>query len=586
MTAEPTYKDLKERIRILEEESSKGKQAEEALRESEERFRRISQITHDIVYSCLTNQDGVFLIDWISGNTEEITGYTIDEIKARSCWHYLVIEEDAPLFEKNVIGLPPGQSATIEFRIRHKNGEIIRVTSNAECMADAKTPGCFRLYGGLVDITDRKRTEELLAENEKKYRLMADNIQDVFWMATPEITEMIYVSPAYEKIWGRSCESLYACPQSFIEAIHPEDKKHFASILSESRAQKSSSISIYRIIHPDGSIRWIEDRGFPVYDDQGIHYLNTGVAKDITARKEMEAAIRESEARYRLLAENAMDVIWTVDTNMRLTYVSPSVTRLLGFTVEEAMARTMQQAYTPAAFEKAVQILGEEIAIESSGQGNATRSRIVELELVHKNGSTVPVEGNFCFLREPTGEAIGILSIVRDITERKRMDEDLERHRKHLEDMVKERTAELEIKNTTLQELNVALRVLLKQREDDKKDLEERFVLNIKSLVLPYVEQLKKGQLDIGQKSYLNIIETHLNEITTPLLKNLHQFNLTPKEIKVAALVKQGKSTKEIAEVLGIANGSIDVHRKKIREKLGLRNRKTNLLSRLESIDQ
>ena len=135
---------------------------------------------------------------------------------------------------------------------------------------------------------------------------------------------------------------------------------------------------------------------------------------------------RESETRYRLLAENAMDVIWTVDIeDMRLTYVSPSVTRLLGFTVEEAMARTMQQAYVPEAFEKAMQMLAEEMTIESAGHGDPTRSRMLELDLVRKDGNTVPVEGNFCFLRDPTGKAIGILSIVRDITDRKLAEEQI-----------------------------------------------------------------------------------------------------------------------------------------------------------------
>ena len=137
------------------------------------------------------------------------------------------------------------------------------------------------------------------------------------------------------------------------------------------------------------------------------------------ARKRAEEALHDSEARYRLLADNATDVIWTVGMDAQLTYVSPSVTRLLGFTVEEAMARTMQQAYAPSSFEKAMQIFAEEMAIESAGNADPTRSRMLELELVRKDGNTVPVEGNFCFLRDPTGKAIGFLAIVRDITERK-----------------------------------------------------------------------------------------------------------------------------------------------------------------------
>lgn len=167
----------------------------------------------------------------------------------------------------------------------------------------------------------------------------------------------------------------------------------------------------------------------------------------------------------------------------------------------------------------------------------------------------------------------------------KQTEEKLKAHQKGLEEEVRKRTAELEVKNITLEELNTTLKVLIKQREDDKRELEERFVTNVRNLVLPFVQQMKKGHLDMGQQPCLEIIEAYLLNIATPFLKNIRQFNLTPKELKVAALVRNGRKTKEIAEALHVATGSVDIHRNNIRKKLGLNNRKANLQSLLETLE-
>ena len=136
-------------------------------------------------------------------------------------------------------------------------------------------------------------------------------------------------------------------------------------------------------------------------------------------QEQMKEALQESERRYRLLAENAKDAIWTVDMNMRPTYMSPSITYLLGYTVEEAMAKPMEAVYTPASFEIAMKVLAEELAIENIEQKDLSRSRTLELELNRKDGSIVPIEGKFTFLRDSDGRPVEILVIARDITDRK-----------------------------------------------------------------------------------------------------------------------------------------------------------------------
>jgi DNA-binding CsgD family transcriptional regulator/PAS domain-containing protein len=137
-----------------------------------------------------------------------------------------------------------------------------------------------------------------------------------------------------------------------------------------------------------------------------------------------------------------------------------------------------------------------------------------------------------------------------------------------------------------LEEANVALKVLLKQRDADKQELEKRFLTNIKGLVLPYVEKLKGAQLKPKDKTLVEIIETHLRDIITPLMQNLANINilLTPQEMQVATLVKDGKTSKEIADILIVSEATVNFHRKNLRNKFGITNKQTNLRAYLMSL--
>jgi len=150
--------------------------------------------------------------------------------------------------------------------------------------------------GFALDITKRKEAEAVLRESQERFRQLAENIKQVFWIADVDITETLYVSAAYEEIWGRTCASLYASPKSWFDRVHPED----LCLVTNNLAKRGSGAHSfeYRIVGPDGSIRWILDRGFPVFDETGEVYRFAGIAEDITERK------RAEEERARLEAEN------------------------------------------------------------------------------------------------------------------------------------------------------------------------------------------------------------------------------------------------------------------------------------------
>lgn len=150
------------------------------------------------------------------------------------------------------------------------------------------------------------------------------------------------------------------------------------------------------------------------------------LADEYAERKKMEEALQERERLYRLLAENATDVIWTMNMDLQFTYVSPFVFRLLGYTVEEALAKSVQDVLTPSSFEVAMKVFKEELATEESEDKDLSRSGVLELELKCKDGSTVWTEAKMTFLRDDSGLPVGILGVLRDITERKQAEEMLQ----------------------------------------------------------------------------------------------------------------------------------------------------------------
>ena len=156
------------------------------------------------------------------------------------------------------------------------------------------------------------------------------------------------------------------------------------------------------------------------------------------------------------------------------------------------------------------------------------------------------------------------------------------------EEALKKSQEELFEQKQSLEEANIALKVLLKQREEDKLELEKKVLTNVKDLVLPYVEKLKNSRLRLKDKTLVEIIDTHLNDVISPLLQRFANAKilLTPQEMQVASLVKDGKSSKEIAAVLNVSETTVNFHRKNLRVKFGLRNKRTNLRSYLLSISQ
>jgi DNA-binding NarL/FixJ family response regulator len=194
--------------------------------------------------------------------------------------------------------------------------------------------------------------------------------------------------------------------------------------------------------------------------------------------------------------------------------------------------------------------------------------------------------GPYAYVLKPLQER-QLLAAIEIALHKNIMQQKLKEAHDMLERRVEERTRELRIKSENLEEMNTALKVLLKKREEDKNELEEKVIYNVKELILPFLEKLKRSKLDHRQQTCVDIIASNLNDIVAPFAKTLstRYLNLTPSEIQIANLVKHGKTTKDIADLLNLSTRTIESHRDSIRQKLGIKNKRANLRTHLMSYD-
>ena len=265
------------------------KRAEEALRDSEERFRVLADGCPTLIW--MTDAEGEN--GFVNRRFREFFGMTPQDTNCRD-WERLLHPDDASAFvEAFWHGARAHTRFECEVRMRRADGAWRSIATYGEPRMSAG--GEYLGHVGLsLDITERKEIEEKLRASEEKFRELAENIQEVFWIANPSCTRVFYASPAYEQVWGRSCEELYSDPFAWMKAIEPEDRER-AKIAFLKHANGETMEAEYRIRMPDGTVKWIRDRGFPVRDRTGAVVRVAGVAIDITAQKEAEAALRQAK---------------------------------------------------------------------------------------------------------------------------------------------------------------------------------------------------------------------------------------------------------------------------------------------------
>ncbi|MGZ6276658.1 MAG: PAS domain S-box protein, partial [Syntrophales bacterium] len=347
------------------------------------------------------------------------------------------------------------------------------------------------------------------------------------------------------------------------------------------------------MIRKDGTRLPIEFNGVTTHDSEGKPSGRYGIGRDITERKRAEEKLREAHRRLDEIIEFLPDATFVINADSKVIAWNRAIEQMTGVSKSEMIGKGEYEYALPFYGERRPIFidlaLRPDTQLENGSYDIARRSvdTIYGAAYVPETygGKGAYLSGGASTLRDAAGNIIGAIESLRDITEIKRAEDELAKYREGLEQLVTERTQDLKDKTKALEELNISLKVLLRHREEDKKELEDRFVMNIKKLIMPFTEKMKRTRLDEQQRAYLSIIDNHLDDITSSLTKRMHQFNFTPREVEVASLLNDGRTTKEIAKIIGIAHSSINSHRNQIRKKLGISRKKVNLRSHLQSFD-
>jgi PAS domain S-box-containing protein len=275
------------RVTTINTEITERVLAQEALRTSEERLSSIFRYSPTAI-SIVRAADNRFVE--VNEAFTKHTGYTREEIIGRTILELNLWENsrDREIITREL--QETGASLAFKVRGRRKSGEI---GIGIGAMTKVVLNGEAHLVSLIQDFTEQERAEEARRESDQRFRQVTENINEVFWLTDADKREMIYISPAYQCVWARSCESLYADPASWIEALYPDDRERVRAAVAL-QAQGGYDIE-YRIVRPDGTVRWVHDRAFPIRDGGGQIYRVAGVAADITAKRQLEEQLRQTQ---------------------------------------------------------------------------------------------------------------------------------------------------------------------------------------------------------------------------------------------------------------------------------------------------
>lgn len=565
----------RERLIALEHKVAELGNTLESVKQNEKRYRHIVEDHTEFI--CRFCPGGI--INFANPAIHRLTGRAPGSLIGQSFFSYIP-SPDREEMERAISSLTTENPvSTVEHRVIMPDGSVSWQQWTNRAIFDTK--GRFIEYQSVGrDITALKQAEESLRKSEEKYRNILDNVTDGIYMVGAD-GYLIYLNRVSLKRTGLPDDHYTAC--HYLDLIAPEDRDRVrANFERVMRGEENPPYELRTIIR-DGRNFIMEVKSRPLFEDDVVVGL-LGIARDITARKKAEEALRQSEEKRHALLESISDGVFHLDASGRFVYMNRSGLQRTGLTKENLHTFRFRDMVTP----------GERKKVQAHFK-NALKGDEVppfELKYFNRKGQTIYVEIRYRPVFEDR-TVVGVVGISRDITDRKEAEALILNAKDRLEQMVDMRTKELEdkteqlaLRTRNLEEMNTVLNVLLKKIEDDKKEIENNIRANLQASLFPHLENLKNSSLSEAQEACITVMEEAVNNIATPFIKNLRlkHSNLSSKEIQVSSLIKDGRTTKEIATILNVSVKDVEFHRYNIRKKFNLTRKKESLSAYLSQL--
>jgi len=392
----------------------------------------------DLIYSMLN-------VDTIGGEQVEVMPAvltmkpTARGRRVLDCAPELQLREEPIQFDPDSIpfGDTTRPSASLmTVRVRHAT-KIVGLLSIQSYTSHAYDERALRDLEALADhcgeALNRIRAEESLYESEERFRQLAENIDDVIWVSDRSLTELLYINPAYEKVFGRSRESVYEQLRSFMDAVHPDDRESVERLVDH-QAERYYAPFEYRIVWPDGNVRWIMRRAFPILNDKGEVYRIAGIGQDVTERKRAEESLSNLRRELELTMESMEEGVHRVDLQGKIVFVNQAAARMLGCEVADLMGKPahLTKHHTRA---DGTPYPEEKCPIYATLHDGITLY-VTDEFFWRQDGTSFPVEYTTAPMRNDRDEIVGAVVTFRDTTERKRAEKALRESEERYRDLV------------------------------------------------------------------------------------------------------------------------------------------------------